>query len=512
MIPEAEYPESELRKYNILVSGDTASQQDSPLQYVQEYGRQGQIAKVKKTIKKIQTTHTASTILRRHISERSWTLRNWYRHIHWKNFTLIILCPIIGLILCFSYNARPYKQTLYFTAFLHCCTLMSVNVLYHRYLSHSSFDIESEKLVFVLAALASGAGITSAKNWCSSHRAHHRYCDVSDIDPHNIRRGFLFSHCGWMIIIHNLKVSRAIRESKLDELPNKKVVKWQADNYVLLFITVGLMIPSLICGWFWNDYIGGLIYAGFFKTALAQHSIFATSSFGHTIGTRPYNDGKSPRNNVLLNLITLGEGNLNFHYEFPMDYRNSNVWYEFDPTRWLIKLLCCLHCVRGLKKTSNSTVEMSYVQQQQKLIDNKRSQLNWGIPIEKLPVFSPDEFRRLAEKSENRFLVVVSGIIHDITPFAKDHPGGLPLIKAAHGKDATAAFNGAVYQHSNAARNLLATMRIGALGGSETLFWKQQRIENKSVPIDNDTDGNKIVRSGAQETMNKIYGGTADAA
>lgn len=99
-----------------------------------------------------------------------------------------------------------------------------------------------------------------------------------------------------------------------------------------------------------------------------------------------------------------------------------------------------------------------------------------------------------------------------MTPFALDHPGGVPLIRASHGKDATTAFSGAVYQHSNAAKNLLATMRIGKLGGSESLYWKQQRIENKSVPIDNDSEGKRIVRCGGQETSFGKLGSTAGAA
>jgi stearoyl-CoA desaturase (delta-9 desaturase) len=48
------------------------------------------------------------------------------------------------------------------------------------------------------------------------------------------------------------------------------------------------------------------------------------------------------------------------------------------------------------------------------------------------------------------------------------------LIKSAIGKDATALFNGGVYEHSNAAHNLLSTMRVGVLrGGQEVEVWKK---------------------------------------
>ncbi len=57
----------------------------------------------------------------------------------------------------------------------------------------------------------------------------------------------------------------------------------------------------------------------------------------------------------------------------------------------------------------------------------------------------------------------MEGIIHDVTSFISGHPGGEQLIVSAIGKDATEAFNGGVYLHSNASRNLMSNMRIGVL-------------------------------------------------
>ena len=46
------------------------------------------------------------------------------------------------------------------------------------------------------------------------------------------------------------------------------------------------------------------------------------------------------------------------------------------------------------------------------------------------------------------------------------------------GKDATAVFNGGVYNHSNAAHNLLSTMRVGIIrGGMEVEVWKRAHAE-----------------------------------
>lgn len=35
--------------------------------------------------------------------------------------------------------------------------------------------------------------------WAAGHRTHHKYSDT-DADPHNVRRGFMFSHMGWTVM------------------------------------------------------------------------------------------------------------------------------------------------------------------------------------------------------------------------------------------------------------------------------------------------------------------------
>lgn len=75
------------------------------------------------------------------------------------------------------------------------------------------------------------------------------------------------------------------------------------------------------------------------------------------------------------------------------------------------------------------------------------------------------------------------------------------MIKSGLGKDATAMFNGGVYLHSNAAHNLLSTMRIGVIrGGCEVEIWKRAQRENKDVEYVKDGEGARIIRAGQQIT------------
>ena len=112
----------------------------------------------------------------------------------------------------------------------------------------------------------------------------------------------------------------------------------------------------------------------------------------------------------------------------------------------------------------------------QRKVDQKRAKLDWGIPLEQLPVVEWDDF--VADSENGKALTTIAGVVHDVTGFIKEHPGGKALISSAIGKDATAIFNGGVYNYSNAAHNLLSTMRVGVIrGGGEVEIWKQRNRE-----------------------------------
>ena len=81
------------------------------------------------------------------------------------------------------------------------------------------------------------------------------------------------------------------------------------------------------------------------------------------------------------------------------------------------------------------------------------------------------------EQSIKRPLIVVAGFIHDVSSLLEEHPGGRHLLTKHIGKDATTAFFGGVYDHSNAAHNLLSMMRVGVLHGGH-----QHGLQDKAIP------------------------------
>ncbi|KAK9447199.1 uncharacterized protein V1518DRAFT_421614 [Limtongia smithiae] len=426
-----------------------------------------------------------------HISEQPFTLTNWYKHINWLNVILIIIIPMIG---CTAAVFTPLQRKTAIWAFCYyACTGVGITAGYHRLWAHRAYSARLP-LRILLAAIGGGAVEGSIRWWSAGHRVHHRYTDT-DRDPYSIRKGFLYAHIGWMVFVKNPKKSGRVDIADLNADP---IVRFQHKHYLAVLLIMGFIFPMAVAGLGWGDWKGGIVWAGVVRLTVVHHATFCVNSLAHWIGDQPFDDRRSPRDHVLTALVTFGEGYHNFHHEFPSDYRNAIKWYQYDPTKWCIRVFRVLGLAYDLKTFSQNAIEQGLVQQRQKKLDRWRARLNWGVPLEQLPVMSFEEFQ---EQAKTRALVLIAGVVHDVTNFIEQHPGGQALISSGVGKDATAIFNGGVYDHSNAAHNLLATMRVGVIrGGMEVEVWKMAQRENKDSSLMKDSHDNTIVRAGSQAT------------
>jgi stearoyl-CoA desaturase (delta-9 desaturase) len=106
--------------------------------------------------------------------------------------------------------------------------------------------------------------------------------------------------------------------------------------------------------------------------------------------------------------------------QFPSDYRNAIEWWQYDPTKWSIWVWKQIGLASNLKNFRANEIEKGRVQQLQKKIDQKRARIDWGVPLEQLPVCSWDKF--VADSQSGKALTVIAGVIHDVTDFIKEHP------------------------------------------------------------------------------------------
>ena len=153
--------------------------------------------------------------------------------------------------------------------------------------------------------------------------------------------------------------------SNVRDLDRDWVVRWQEKFYWPLVILLNIIVPASI-GALLGDVIGGLLLIGLLRLVVCHHTTWFINSLAHAWGTQPYSDEHTAKDNPLVALLTYGEGYHNFHHTFQWDYRNGIRWYDFDPTKWLIRGLSWLRLTWGLKQTSPDRIERKQVEMQLK--------------------------------------------------------------------------------------------------------------------------------------------------
>lgn len=219
----------------------------------------------------------------------------------------------------------------------------------------------------------------------------------------------------------------------------------------------------MVAGYFWGDYWGGFVYAGVLRQVIVHHATFCINSLAHMAGSHTFDDVRTPRDNFLTALITFGEGYHNFHHEFPNDWRNGIRWFDYDPTKWFIRACSVFGLAFELKEAPVFQIKKGKLVMEQKKLDMRFHELHGTKSLDSLPLMTWAELEQA--KADGRKLVAVNGLVHDVSSFIEDHPGGVQLIKSAVGTDGTDAFNGltGVYKHSSAAHNLLSCLRVARL-------------------------------------------------
>ncbi|KAK0232919.1 delta 9-fatty acid desaturase protein [Armillaria fumosa] len=359
-------------------------------------------------------------------------LSNILNEINWLSFTILTSTPIMGVIgACYT---RLRWETAIWAIAYYFITTLGITAGYHRLWSHRSYNA-SLPLQYILAIAGAGSLQGSIKWWSRGHRAHHRYTDT-DLDPYNAHRGLFYSHIGWMLV----KPRRKPGVADVSDLSKNNVVKWQHKHYLTLILAMGFLFPSLIAWLGWGDAKGGFVYAGVMRLVFVHHltyavqSTFCVNSLAHYLGETPFDDKHTPKDHIITAFVTMGEGYHNFHHQFPMDYRNAIKWYQYDPTKWFIWSMQKIGLASHLKVFPENEICKGQLTMQLKRLRATQESLVWPSISDDLPVVSFDSC-------------------------------GAHLLVKFVGKDATTAFFGDVYDHSNAAHNSLAMKRVGVLHG-----------------------------------------------
>ena len=133
-------------------------------------------------------------------------------------------------------------------AFLLIANGMAITAGYHRLWAHRTYEAHwTLRLVYLL--FGTMALQNSVFAWCSGHRTHHLYVDDEERDPYSARRGFWFSHIGWM-----LRAYPSGRDdfSNIPDLRKDRMLVFQHRYYVPLALATNFGLP-LAAGLLFHD-------------------------------------------------------------------------------------------------------------------------------------------------------------------------------------------------------------------------------------------------------------------
>ena len=269
-------------------------------------------------------------------------------------FSLLTLISVVGVpywALTVGFNSFEILTTV----FLFFFTGMSITAGYHRLWSHKAYDANP----IVRFVFAVGGAMTlqnSILHWASDHRVHHRHVDVNDKDPYSAKRGFWFSHIGWML--REYQAARYEDYSNCRDLQKDNIVMWQHKHYVAIVLVANFGITALL-GYINGSILGMILIAGICRIVLVHHVTFFINSLCHIWGKQTYTDSNTARDNGILALFTFGEGYHNYHHIFEYDYRNGIKWWHYDPTKWLIKSFSFIGWTRNLRKCPEDKIQQA---------------------------------------------------------------------------------------------------------------------------------------------------------
>jgi stearoyl-CoA desaturase (Delta-9 desaturase) len=319
-------------------------------------------------------------------------VRDEHAPINWVTTILFTLTPLAALVFVPWYgitHGYSWAAVILFVL-LQWAGGLAITAGYHRLWSHRTYNAHwTVRLFFMLF------GAMSLQNsiliWASQHRTHHRFVDDVDKDPYSARRGFWFSHMGWILRDYPSGVNDFSNARDLERDP---MVMFQHRYYVPLTLFMNIAFPMLL-GWAVGDVWGVFLLAGLLRLVINHHCTWFINSLAHMWGSQPYTDENSARDNGALAFLTFGEGYHNFHHIFQNDYRNGIRWWQWDPTKWLINAMSAMGLADNLKTVPDLWIQRAQLAMQFKRMEaalEKRRARGSDEQIERLKARVAEEY------------------------------------------------------------------------------------------------------------------------
>lgn len=193
---------------------------------------------------------------------------------------------------------------------------------WHRYWSHRSYETGPwrENIMTWLGMLSlTGAPITVV----AMHRYHHANSD-KEVDPHSPQ------NVPWYKLVLGYYQTFETSPRIIRDVLKNKQMKFVQKNYFRLY-TFALLATAII-----HPVLAGVLIA-FPCVYCYIAGIGGNAIMNHIFGWQDHDSHDNSKNNVLLAILSLGEGWHNNHHYRASRYTTSEKWWQFDPVGLWIK-------------------------------------------------------------------------------------------------------------------------------------------------------------------------------
>ncbi|XP_055447576.1 acyl-CoA desaturase 3 [Psammomys obesus] len=272
----------------------------------------------------------------------------------WRN---IILMALLHLGALYGITLLPSCRlyTLLWAHFYYVISILGIGAGVHRLWSHRTYKARLPLRLFLIIANTM-AFQNDVYEWARDHRAHHKFSETH-ADPHDSRRGFFFSHVGWLLVRKHPAVKEKGGKLDMSDLKAEKLVMFQRRYYKPGVLLLCFILPTLVPWYCWGETFRHSLYvATFLRYAVVLNATWLVNSAAHLYGYRPYDKSIDPRENVLVSFGSLGEGFHNYHHAFPYDYSASEYRWHVNFTTFFIDCMAALGLAYDRKKVSKAAV------------------------------------------------------------------------------------------------------------------------------------------------------------
>lgn len=275
--------------------------------------------------------------------------------IVWRNviwFAILHALAVYGLFLLPTCS----WSTLLFTSVLYYMNAFGITAGAHRLWTHRAYHAKLPLRIF-LGICNSMAFQNDIIEWVRDHRLHHKYSET-DADPHNAKRGFFFSHCGWLMCRKHPDIKEKGKQIDLSDLFADPVCVFQRKYYLQSVLLLCFVLPTVIPWYFWGESLWkAYIVCGILRYVVVLNFTWCVNSVAHLWGNKPYDKRINPVENLLVTVGAAGEGFHNYHHVFPSDYACSEHGWSINPTTAFIDFMSLIGQVSDRKVMDRNMIE-----------------------------------------------------------------------------------------------------------------------------------------------------------